>query len=84
MPSNSNCEHLCGKIIEVRKSSSFRTMLVACFSAAGVDFAIGCRYYALITNLLAGKGDKCKSNLLFDLSDFCAGGYPADGLSSFF
>ena len=47
---------LCGKIIEVRKSSSFRTMLVACFSAAGVDFAIGCGYYALITNLWLGKG----------------------------
>ena len=38
---------LCGKIIEVRKSSSFRTML---------DFAIGCGYYALITNLWLGKG----------------------------
>lgn len=47
---------LCGKIIEVRKSSSFRTMLVACFSAAGVDFAVGCGYFALITNLWLGKG----------------------------
>ena len=72
---------LCGKIIEVRKSSSFRTMLVACFSAAGVDFAIGCGYFALITNLWLGKG---RSNPLFDLFDFCAGGYPADGLSSLF
>ena len=47
---------LCGKIIELCKSSNFRTLLVACFSAAGVDFAIGCGYYALITNLWLGKG----------------------------
>ena len=75
---------LCGKIIEVRKSSSFRTMLVACFSAAGVDFAVGCGLLCTDYQPLAGKGDKCRSNLLFDLSDFCAGGYPADGLSSLF
>lgn len=47
---------LCGKMIERKKSSSFRTLLVACFSAAGVDFAIGCGYFALITNLWLGKG----------------------------
>lgn len=33
---------------------------------------------------LAGKGDKCRSNPLFDFFDFCAGGYPADGLGSLF
>lgn len=26
------------------------------FSAAGVDFAVGCGYFALITNLWLGKG----------------------------
>ena len=31
---------LCGKIIEVRKSSSFRTMLVACFSVAESEVCI--------------------------------------------
>ena len=74
---------LCGKIIEVRKSSSFRTMLVACFSAAGVDFAVG-RILCTDYQPLAGKRNERKGNPLFDLFDFCAGGYPADGLSSLF
>ena len=38
-------------------------MLVACFSAAGVDFAVGCGYFALITNLWLGKGMSARAIL---------------------
>ncbi len=74
---------LCGK------SSRFEKQQLS-DDAGGLFFGSRCGFCRRVRILctdyqpLAGKGDKCRSNLLFDLSDFCAGGYPADGLGSLF
>ena len=47
---------VCGKVIEVRKDYSFKTMLLGCFAGAGTDFAIGVVYFYVIMNLYLGKG----------------------------
>ena len=36
---------VCGKVIELRKDYSFKTMLLGCFAGAGTDFAIGAVFY---------------------------------------
>lgn len=47
---------VCGKVIELRKDHSFKTMLMGCFAGAGIDFAIGIIYFYGIMNLYLGKG----------------------------
>lgn len=47
---------VCGKIIESRQNFSFRTMLIACFSGASIDFVVGIVYFYLIMNLYLNKG----------------------------
>ena len=47
---------VCGKVIELRKDYSFKTMLLGCFAGAGTDFAIGVVYFYAIMNLYLGKG----------------------------
>ena len=37
-----------GKVIELRKDYSFKTMLLGCFAGAGTDFAIGVVYFYVI------------------------------------
>lgn len=46
----------CAENHEVRKAAAFGRCWWLVFLAAGVDFAIGCGYFALITNLWLGKG----------------------------
>ena len=72
------------KVIEVRKMQQLSNDAGGLFFGSRCGFCRRVRILCTDYQPLAGKGDKCRSNLLFDLSDFCAGGYPADGLSSLF
>lgn len=81
---------ICSGSMAVRKNHRSSKKQQLSNDAGGLFFGSRCGFCRRVRILctdyqpLAGKGDKCRSNLLFDLSDFCAGGYPADGLSSLF
>lgn len=81
---------ICSGSMAVRKNHRGSKKQQLSDDAGGLFFGSRCGFCRRVRILctdyqpLAGKGDKCRSNLLFDLSDFCAGGYPADGLSSLF
>lgn len=47
---------LAGYIVEKRGDYSMKTMLIAAFAGAGLDFAIGIPYFYLIMNVYLGKG----------------------------
>ena len=81
---------ICSGSMVVRKNHRSSKKQQLSDDAGGLFFGSGCgfchRVRILCTDYqpLAGKRNERRSNPLFDLFDFCAGGYPADGLSSLF
>lgn len=81
---------ICSGSMAVRKNHRGSKKQQLSNDAGGLFFGSRCGFCHRVRILcadyqpLAGKGDKCRSNPLFDFFDFCAGGYPVDGLGSLF
>ena len=81
---------ICSGSMAVRKNHRGSKKQQLSNDAGGLFFGSRCGFCRRVRILctdyqpLAGKRNERRGNPLFDLSDFCAGGYPADGLSSLF
>ena len=81
---------ICSGSMAVRKNHRGSKKQQLSNDAGGLFFGSRCGFCRRVRILctdyqpLAGKRNERRGNPLFDLFDFCAGGYPADGLSSLF